>query len=67
MATRRMRDALRAPTCESRPHRPTEQLSVSIVYRADALMARGEMLTALGTVSRAARDSGFIAHILAII
>ena len=27
-------------------------------------MARGEMLTALGTVSRAARDSGSFAHIL---
>jgi hypothetical protein len=49
------------------PAPATEQLSVSIVYRSDALMARGEMLTALGTVSRAARDSGFIAHILAII
>ena len=49
------------------PAPATEQLSVSIVYRADAMMARGEMLTAIGTVSRAARDSGFIAHILAII
>jgi hypothetical protein len=48
------------------PAPATEQLSVSIEYR-DAFMARGEMLTALGTVSRAARDSGSIAHIFAII